>query len=124
VPRRCRVWRSDDGSGSVLTLAVASVVIVLAAALALMLQATVAHARAQSVADLSALAAARAAQRTAFGDLPDPAPCARAADVAAHNGGRVTACSELAAGRVRVDVAVRTPLGDARATARAGPRSP
>jgi secretion/DNA translocation related TadE-like protein len=100
------------------------VVIVLAAALALMLQATVAHARAQSVADLAALAAARTEQRVAFGDPSAPEPCARAAEVAAHNGGRVTACSRLAAGRVRVDVAVPTPLGDARAAARAGPRSP
>lgn len=124
VGGRSATWRSDEGSGSVLTLAVAAVVVVLAAALGLCLQATVARARAQSVADLSALAAAREAQRAAFGEPSVPDPCGRAAEVARHNGGRMTACTELPAGVVGVDVAVPMSLGDARATARAGPRPP
>ena len=117
-------WRSDEGSGSVLTLAVAGVLVVLAVALGLCVQATVAHARAQLVADLSALAAAREVQRAAFG-IPGAAdPCTHAADVAAHDGGRLTTCEELPGGRVRVTAVVDTSLGDAHATALAGTRPP
>ena len=117
-------WRSDEGSGSVLTLAVAGVLVVLATALGLHIQATVAHARAQAVADLSALAAAREAQRKSFGEPGTAEPCARAAEVAIHNGGLVVRCAERTAGRVAVDATVSTPLGTARAEALAGPRPP
>lgn len=117
-------WRSDEGSGSVLTLAVAAVVVVIAAVLGLLAQATAAHAHAQLVADLSALAAAHEAQRAAFG-IPGAAdPCGRARDVAVHNGGTLARCSEPRPGEVAVDATVATPLGVAHAAARAGPRPP
>jgi len=121
VSRRGR-WRSDEGSGSVLTLAVAAVVLVLAAGIGLQIQATVAHARAQTVADLSALAAAREAQRAAFGEPAAVDPCARAAEVAAHNGGAVVSCGVRAGGDVVIEVAVAASVGTARAIARAGTR--
>jgi secretion/DNA translocation related TadE-like protein len=119
--RRRDSWRSDEGSGSVLTLAIAAVVVVLGAALAVQIQATVAHARAQAVADLSALAAAGTAQRAAFGEPVAADPCTLAAAVAAHNGGRLLTCEERDAGRVRVEAVVPTPVGSARAEALAGP---
>jgi len=114
-------WRSDRGSGSVLTLAAACVVVVLAAALGLLAQAAQVRARAQSVADLSALSAAREAQRAAFGDPDAVEPCGRAGAVATHNGGRVAACTLLAAGRVRIEAVVAAPVGEAEASALAGP---
>ena len=114
-------WRSNQGSGSVLTLAIAAVVLALAAALALQIQATVARARAQTIADLSALAGARAAQRAAFGEAGTSEPCARAAEVAAHNGGRLVSCAERDAARLQVEAVVATSLGEARAGALAGP---
>ena len=114
--------RSDEGAGSVLTLAVAAVVLVLAAGIGLQIQAIVARARAQSVADLSALAAAREAQRSAFGEPGVADPCARATDVAAHNGGVVVSCSVRAGGEVVIEVAVAASVGTARAIARAGTR--
>lgn len=117
-------WRSDEGAGSVLTLAVVAVLVVLAGTLGLYVQATVAHARAQLVADLSALSAARESQRAAFGEPGATDPCVRAAQVATHNGGRLTRCTRLAAGRVAVDATMSTPLGATRATALAGPRPP
>ncbi|MBN9374638.1 MAG: hypothetical protein J0I40_04435 [Cellulomonas sp.] len=117
-------WRSDGGAGSVLTLAVGAVVVVLAVALGLLVQATGAHARAQLVADLSALAAAQQAQRAAFGIPGVGDPCGRARDVAVHNGGTLAHCSEPRPGQVAVDAVVTTPLGAAHVTARAGPRPP
>ena len=114
-------WRSDRGSGSVLTLAIAAVVLVLAAGMGLQIQATVAHARAQTVADLAALAAAGQVQRAAFGEPDSREPCTRAAEVAAHNGGRLASCREASGGRVRIEALVATPLGEARASALAGP---
>lgn len=107
-----------------LTLAVAGALVVLAAGLGLFVRASVAHARAQVVADLSALAAAREAQRAAFGEPGTVDPCARATEVAVHNGGVVVGCAERPLGRVAVDAAVPTSLGTTRARALAGPRSP
>lgn len=120
---RCHCpWRSDQGSGSVLVLAVAGVLVVLAVALSLLAQATVARTRAQAVADLAAIGGARAAQAaTLTGDTAVDA-CARARQVAAHNGGRLLACDEATGGVVSVGAAVATVVGDARGTARAGPR--
>ena len=118
------LWRSDEGAGSVLTLAVGAVVVVLAVALGLLVRATGAHARAQLVADLSALAAAREAQRAAFGIPGAGDPCAKARDAAAHNGGTLSRCSEPRPGQVAVDAMVTTPLGAAHAAALAGPRPP
>lgn len=106
-----------------LVLAVAGVLVVLAVALGLCIRATVAHARAQAVADLSALAAAREGQRLAVGE-PGVDPCARATEVAVHNGGVVERCVEEPFGRVAVDAAVSTSLGAARGSALAGPRPP
>lgn len=114
----------DRGAASVLVLTVAVALVTLAAALGLLVQGAVGRARAQSAADLTALAAARAAQRAAF-EVPGARdPCAVAADVAVHGGGRLVSCDEGAGAVVRVDVAVdRGPVAF-RATARAGPRPP
>ena len=77
--------------------------------------AIVARHRAESIADLSALAAAGAA--------PGTDACDRARRVAAASTGRLTGCRILADGSVRVDVelAVGGHLGLARGSARAGP---
>jgi secretion/DNA translocation related TadE-like protein len=106
----------------VLTLAVAAVLVVLATALGLLVQATVVRAHAQVVADLSALAAARSAQGAAFVEPVRAQPCARATEVAAHNGGIVMRCELRGAGVVAVEAAVTAPIGTARASAVAGPR--
>ena len=106
-----------------LVLGVAGVLVVLTVALGLCIRATVAHARAQAVADLSALAAARNAQRVTVGE-PGIDPCARAAEVAVHNGGAVERCVERPLARVAVDAVVSTSLGAAHASALAGPRPP
>lgn len=112
---------SDEGSGSVLTLAVAATLVVLAVALGLLSQATVVRAKAQAVADLSAIAAAQAAQRAVFVGT-GAEPCDRAAEVAKRNGGAITACDEGTAAVVAVTVEVHAGVGAVRAAARAGPR--
>lgn len=122
APRRW--WRSDEGSASVLMLAVAATLVVLAVALGLLAQATVGRARAQSVADLSAIAAARAAQRSSVVGVAGAEPCGLAAQVARHNGGTLTGCAESDGATVTVTATVPTPVGPARATARAAPRPP
>jgi secretion/DNA translocation related TadE-like protein len=96
----------------------AGVLVLVGAALGVAGELVVAHRRAQAAADLAALAGAQALARGADG-------CARAAEVAAADGGTLTAC--LPAGtEVRVTVAVTGPRGlgqdaDLSASARAGP---
>ncbi len=108
----------ERGSGTVLILAVLSVAALLAIAAGLVGRAVTARHRAQSAADLAALAAAAA--------WPQPS-CTEAARVAAANGGVLIGCLPGSAGSVTVTVLVPVQilsgLSPARATARAGPAS-
>lgn len=110
---------SDRGSASVWLLAVGLVITVVALAGAALGAAQVTTHRAQTAADMGALAgAARAAHGRS-------AACARAAELAAANGGRLARC-DLAGLELTVTVAVDRPavLGPGpavRASARAGP---
>lgn len=111
---------SDDGSGSVLVLALVAVLCTGIVLLALLGGAAAARHRAQTAADLAALAAAD----VLLGRRPG-SPCATAGQVATANGARVRVCSEQADGTVVVAVEVATDgvlagLGPAGATARAG----
>jgi secretion/DNA translocation related TadE-like protein len=79
-------------------------------------RAALARQRAETAADLSALAGAQALARSG------PAPCGAAAVAATANGGRLIACSIAGdAVTVAVSVSSRTP---AQAVARAGPQEP
>ena len=77
--------RGDSGSASLLVVALTGVVLLLGLAGAFLTATGAAHRRAQSAADLAALAGATAGQRG--GDA-----CAVAAQVADHNGARSAAC--------------------------------
>ncbi len=121
----------DDGSGSVLVLALVAVLAVGALSTAALGRAAAARHVAASAADLAAIAAAGAAWPAG------PGPCTgavreRATSVASANGARLTACTLVAGPSavdgadavVEVEVAVPGLLGGtgpARATARAGP---
>lgn len=107
--------RDDRGSGTVLLLAIVGVLGLVAVVLGLLAAAQNARGRAQSAADLAALAAA-SAWRDGWGD-----PCAVAAEAVRRNGGRLVACDALAGGVVTVVAAARSPAGAATADARAGP---
>ncbi|MBF6173237.1 Rv3654c family TadE-like protein [Nocardia blacklockiae] len=114
-------WRTDDGIATVTAcLALAAL---LAATLLIMHVGTVvvARHRAQSAADLSALAAAGAL------DAGAEAGCARAGELTRRMGGRVESCA-VAEWDVTVTVTLTvsiSPLGErtVRASARAGPVS-
>lgn len=108
----------QTGSATLLVLTMAGVLVTLGAALAVVVAMVAAHRGAQSAADLTALAGARAVAEGRDG-------CARAAEVAAANHARLAACT--VSGRV-VDVLVRVSgphwLGqtaDLTARSRAGP---
>jgi secretion/DNA translocation related TadE-like protein len=77
-------------------------------------RAALARQRAETAADLSALAAAASLERA------ETAPCAAAAAAAVANGGQLLSCS-IAGDDVTLAVSVSAPM-EARATARAGPR--
>jgi secretion/DNA translocation related TadE-like protein len=109
----------DQGAGSVLVLAVTAVVLLLAAAIGLLGQVEAARAAAQSGADLAALAGAARLQRSH--QVEDA--CALAGQVADRNEVRLVACTHRGDGVVEVTVARATPVGDATASARAGPAS-
>lgn len=112
--------RCDRGSGTVLVLGVVAVALVLATTLAGLGQVVAGKARAQTAADLAALAAATRLRATA--DVGGS--CDLAEQVVTRNGARLTACGHDGAGVVQITVAVPTPFGPARASARAGPRPP
>ena len=117
-PRR-RCPSGDAGVAAVLVLSLASVVLLVGALSTSLAAVAVARQRAAAVADLSALAAAAAA-------LDGPgAACARAARIAAHNGGSLSACA-MTGDVAEVVAQVRPPgllgrLGLASGRARAGP---
>ena len=105
----------DRGSATVLAVAaVAVLLLVLATALAVVVAVSARH-RAQTAADLSALAAAGAAGRPV-----GPAdPCTVAGRWAADNGAGLTSCTLALDGTVDISVAVAVPLLGATVTARA-----
>lgn len=111
----------ERGAGTVLVLGIVAGLVVVLVALGGLAQAQAARGRAQTGADLAALAAA-----TALRDGWEP--CGRARETAGRNGVRVVACAETGAGSVRVDVVsgptvsvLGVALGEATAAARAGP---
>ncbi|GIG22148.1 hypothetical protein Cch01nite_28720 [Cellulomonas chitinilytica] len=105
-----------------LLLGVVAVVVTLGAALSLVVSAQVARARAQSAADLAAIAGATAMRdaATGRGDVLGE-PCAVAAEVVRRNGARLAACDDEGAGVLAVGVSRPAAWGTAVASARAGP---
>lgn len=113
--------RSDRGSFVPFAVACLGLLVLVGAALAVVGALVVDHRRAQSAADLGALAGAAASARGEDG-------CAAAGRTAAANGARVLSCGVMAGG-LRVTVVVPGPrwlgsVGDLRAEARAGPAGP
>ncbi|HIY66556.1 MAG TPA: hypothetical protein H9830_09795 [Candidatus Agrococcus pullicola] len=80
-------WRSDAGGGGVLALTIVFAAVMITGAIVVASLAVVAGARSAAVADSAALAAA-----TAVAGYSDADPCGAAAEVAAANGARLTAC--------------------------------
>jgi secretion/DNA translocation related TadE-like protein len=119
------VRRDERGAGTVVVLAVAAVVVLLALAIAALGAAQRARGAAQAAADLGALAAAGALRHGID-------PCTTAAVAVDRNGAVMSECEPEGVGVVRV-AAVRAvgpqaawaglAAGQARAEARAGPRS-
>lgn len=106
------------GFATVAVVALAGVVLLVGAVVVGVAAIMVAHRRAQSAADLAALAGAGAGQHGADA-------CAAAATIAAANGGRLVACAR-SGDDVTVRVAVRAPplpglVPDLDGEARAGP---
>lgn len=113
--------RSDDGSGSVVVLALGAVLVLAMAGVASACQVVTARHRAEAAADLSALAAASTAVLGGSG----PA-CARAAQVAKAHATRLDECAVGPALTVRVVVVTSLPgvladVGPVQGRARAGP---
>lgn len=113
--------RSDRGSVVPFAMACLALLLLVGVALAVVGALVVDHRRAQSAADLGALAGAAASVRGEDG-------CAAAGRTAAANGARVLSCG-VVAGDLRVTVVVPGPrwlgsAGDLRAEARAGPAGP
>lgn len=120
MSRARRGPKGEHGVGVVLVLALVGALTFTAAVAVAATAVVVGHRRAQSAADLAALAAA-----TALRDGGDP--CAAAAEVAEGNGAEVEGC-EVVGATVAVVARARLPdaLGDrwVRARARAGPSAP
>ena len=108
----------DRGSGTVLLLALVAVALVVAAMLGLLASAQLGRGRAQTAADLGALAGAA---RLLAGQPGDP--CPTVAEVVRRNRVSLWSCTDEGAGVVTVRVVVRGPAGSATASARAGPTS-
>lgn len=105
---------SDRGSGSVVALAMIAVVVLIIGWLGALAQAQAGRGRAQSAADLGALAGATVLRSGAD-------PCHRAAEVVRRNDAEPAQCVVLDGGVVRVRATVGTLTGTASAWARAGP---
>jgi secretion/DNA translocation related TadE-like protein len=116
----------DRGSAAVLVAGVCAVMMLLGTAAAWVSMAAYASVRAQSAADLSALAGATARLHLLAG-LAQVDPCSAAAAVAALNGAALDSCAVDGVTNVTVSVSVRAPgvpavAGSAAtASARAGP---
>lgn len=110
----------DIGAGSVLVLAVLATAMAVMVAISLLGQVVLARHRAESAADLAALAAADVVVGRVAGT-----PCAAAARIASANAARLLECTVGADGSVRVRAGtsaggVAGNLGLATGTARAG----
>lgn len=116
---------SEEGSGTVLALAIIAALLVLTVVLAGLIGVVSANRRASAAADLSALAAADAYRGLTEGD-----PCAVAADLAERHGAHLESCTfpdRPETVEVTVAVPVAGPmgaLGTARVRARAGAEHP
>jgi secretion/DNA translocation related TadE-like protein len=114
-----RVKRDERGSGSVMAVSLVAAILFAASALGAVAGAAQARWRAQTAADLAALAAAQAL----IDGFDQAAACSVAGDVARANGASLEDCAPQAAGRVAVTC--QTPPvglpGMARARAVAGP---
>ncbi|PFG20695.1 Rv3654c family TadE-like protein [Serinibacter salmoneus] len=106
---------SERGSGTVLVVGLLGVAAALLIPLVLLASIAGARATAQGAADLAAIAGA-----TAWHDHGGGAPCAVAGRVLVEHGAYLVSC-EVSGEDVVVTAAVPTRVGDARATARAGP---
>ena len=91
---------AERGAGTVLVLGMSGLVLLVAVVAVLFTQATTVRHRAGAVADLAALAAARAGADNVR------SPCRAARAVAAANGGAVRSCSVGTGGDARVTVTV------------------
>ncbi len=117
--------RSEEGSGTVLALAIIAALLVLTVVIAGLIGAVSANRRASAAADLSALAAADAYRGLTEGD-----PCAVAANLAERHGAHLESCTfpnRPETVEVTVAVPVAGPmgvLGPARVRARAGAENP
>ena len=115
----------EEGSGTVLALAIIAALLVLTVVIAGLIGVVSANRRASAAADLSALAAADAYRGLTEGD-----PCAVAADLAERHGAHLESCTfpdrpETVEVTVAVPVAVPMGmLGPARVRARAGAEHP
>jgi secretion/DNA translocation related TadE-like protein len=105
--------RDDCGSATVLVLAGVLACCVVGGLWVTSGRAALARQRAETAADLAALAGAQSLARL------EAAPCAAAGAVAGANGGQLVSCS-IAGAAVTVTVSVRRPM-PAHAKARAGP---
>ncbi|WP_061962984.1 pilus assembly protein TadG-related protein [Demequina aurantiaca] len=117
--------RGDSGAGTLLAVGLLVAVGLVALFAAGLAGAAVAQVRAQGAADLAALAAARSARdalATGQTMTGEAAACAIAENVARHNAAKTQQCVVDAKGAVTVDVVIATGWGDARGSARAGPR--
>lgn len=115
----------EEGSGTVLALAIIAALLVLTVVIAGLIGVVSANRRASAAADLSALAAADAYRGLTEGD-----PCAVAAELAEHHGAHLESCTfpdRPETVEVTVAVPVAGPmgmLGPARVRARAGAEHP
>jgi secretion/DNA translocation related TadE-like protein len=112
--------RSDEGSASVVVVGLCAVLLSAVLGALALGSAVVARHRAESAADLAALAAADVVLGRAGGT-----PCGRAESVLAAHGARSAGCAVAGDGSVTVTAVVRPggvvgALGEARASARAG----
>ncbi|MDM8085598.1 flp pilus-assembly TadE/G-like family protein [Cellulomonas cellasea] len=110
----------DEGSGTVLALGLVAVVLTVMLALGLLVGAQSGRSRAQTAADLSALAGAELL-RGGDGPAQVERACEIAGEVARRNGGELRDCRPDGGRVLAVSVARQTSAGEALAVARAGP---
>lgn len=120
----CGIGIGDEGSGTLLVVALLALVLVMGGLVLSVGTVRVARVHLQAVADLAALAGADASAPAGWVDVGD-VPCGRAGEVAAANGVEVLTC-EVIASDTRVRVGREVHVGgmrlDVEARARAGPR--
>jgi secretion/DNA translocation related TadE-like protein len=121
--RVTRGWRRDDGSGTVIAIALIAAIGLGATSVGLGTSAYVARARAQGAADLAALAAAHEARDLrALGriDSGRDAVCSSAAEVARRNDAPMVGCVVEASGAVTITSEVSLSVWTVTRAARAG----